>query len=63
MEHNFVVIDDIEIDILMAPLIKHLWDKEIRTSQCCQGSNDKRGYICFPPGQHAKNFGKTMKSI
>lgn len=53
IEHNG---ETICIDVMIYPLMKLLWEKGIETSACCQGDEQRKGYISFKSKDHIIKF-------
>lgn len=51
---------EIDVDELIAPLIKNLWHFEIFTWSCCQGDENEKAIICF---NSENDFTKFMNML
>jgi hypothetical protein len=46
----------VDIDVRLAPLIRLLWDRKIRTLSSCQEQYPRRAWIVFPGTSDVKRF-------
>ncbi len=47
MIHKFEILNGIRIDCELVPLIKSLWNQNIRTIQCCHGDDRHKAHLMF----------------